>query len=243
MKCSCGLTGFLVQLGVVVPLAAAALLRRPARATSLAESPGSSALALISLKSLGKDDVQPKDIALRLAAIEADWDTQAQVYLRCQLHWSEECNRLPMLFQNTCESVAASLAERAGNKTTVGPFMEDVCNQRFLNGWHRDQCNSLAEVVVATADLGLNQINGTLCGNLWSQLVVQEKENIHYTEESLQLNDQDLELLKADIRSQVKEDLRGELKEEVEQDVKKELKDELKAELEQEMRPSDGMRG
>jgi hypothetical protein len=144
-----------------------------------------SAAVLVKQQSFLSNGMQPDVVAHTLSHVEDEWKAQAATFAECNGTSSTEgCADAPSAFEKSCSTVVAAIIQgSSGDRGVAKEYMQDVCGQSFLSGWHQAQCNALALAVHddMTADKYLNRNNfnsGKLCGKFWSSFVEKEKARV-----------------------------------------------------------------
>jgi len=124
-------------------------------------------------KQLSEGAGTPDTIAEKLVTIENDWDAQVRLSVKCEAKSHRECPS-PPLFQQSCSAVAASFAQRGGDRVGVHSFMTAVCSAPALNVPSRGQCQILATALedqMATGKAVDSIDTNSLCQQFWTQLL------------------------------------------------------------------------
>jgi len=122
----------------------------------------------------------PSQIAEKFAAIENDWDAQARLFLSCSTSTEQSgpACQTPILFKQSCAAVAASFAQRGGNRVGVHSFMNTLCDQSALSSEGRDPCHGLSAAIEDEMETGKDakgiDVN-SLCQQFWGLLVQQAR--------------------------------------------------------------------
>lgn len=131
--------------------------------------------------------MQPEVVARTLSHVEDEWKAQAAVFADCHNTAGLEgasivnCNDAPGSFGKSCKTVVSAIIQGSGgDKAVTKEYMNDVCSQPAITGWHQVQCHALALTVHSSmsADKYENRIafnTDKLCTGLWSRFLVDEK--------------------------------------------------------------------
>lgn len=120
-------------------------------------------------------DLQPDAVARTLLEVEDQWHIQAADSAR-----SNSTNSA-VSFQKSCSTVVNAIVQASsGDRKRVTEYMDVVCSQSQLQGWHQNRCQDLA-LAVSNAmiyDQGGNReyVNAMdVCGGYWSRFIVEEE--------------------------------------------------------------------
>jgi len=137
-------------------------------------------------KQLSEGAGTPDTIAEKLVTIENDWDAQVRLSVKCEAKSHGECPS-PPLFQQSCSAVAASFAQRGGDRVGVHSFMTAVCSAPALNVPSRGQCQILATALeneMATGEAVDSMDTNGLCQQFWTQLLQNARAEEQHEEEA-----------------------------------------------------------
>jgi len=160
-----------------------------ALALTLVVLPLSAAIVLRGQTFLGSG-MQPEVVARTLSSVQDEWKAQADVFAECNgtsgLPGASivNCADAPSSFGKSCDTVVNAIVQGSGgDKDVAKEYMEDVCSQKTMSGWHQNQCHSLAFVVRGSmsADKYSNRASfdtAKLCTSFWSTLLDGEKHRI-----------------------------------------------------------------
>jgi len=152
-------------------------------------SVGSAAVIVKSQNFLG-NGMQPEVVARTLSSVEEEWKAQASVFARCNGTSTEasstlvNCEDAPNSFDKSCGTVVAAIIQGSGGDRDVAKeYMNDVCTQKSISGWHQQQCQALATAVQSfmTADRYENREHfntAKLCKSFWVKFSEEEQERI-----------------------------------------------------------------
>lgn len=152
-------------------------------------SVGSAAVIVKSQNFLG-NGMQPEVVARTLSSVEEEWKAQASVFARCNGTSTEasstlvNCEDAPNSFEKSCGTVVAAIIQGSGGDRDVAKeYMNDVCTQKSISGWHQQQCQALATAVQSfmTADRYENREHfnaAKLCKSFWVKFFEEEKERM-----------------------------------------------------------------
>jgi len=150
---------------------------------------GSAAVIGKSQNFLG-NGMQPEVVARTLSSVEEEWKAQASVFARCNGTSTEassslvNCADAPNSFDKSCGTVVAAIIQGSGgDKDVAKEYMNDVCTQKSIQGWHQQQCQALAVAVQSfmTADRYENREHFSavkLCKSFWVKFFEEEKERM-----------------------------------------------------------------
>jgi len=150
---------------------------------------GSAAVIGKSQNFLG-NGMQPEVVARTLSSVEEEWKAQASVFARCNGTSTEassslvNCADAPTSFDKSCGTVVAAIIQGSGgDRKVANEYMNDVCTQKSISGWHQQQCQALAAAVqnFMTADSYENREHfntAKLCQSHWVKFTQEEKERM-----------------------------------------------------------------
>jgi flagellar biosynthesis GTPase FlhF len=129
-------------------------------------------------------DMQPEVVARTLSEVEDEWKSQAASFAECNTTEASECGGAPEAFSKSCSTVVSAVVQASsGDRSSVKEYMNTVCGESELSGWHAERCTELASAVT-TSMLDDNYENrenfnsGSLCTSFWSKFVVEEKARV-----------------------------------------------------------------
>jgi len=129
-------------------------------------------------------DMQPEVVARTLSEVEDEWKSQAASFAECNSTQTSECGGAPEAFSKSCSTVVSAVVQASsGDRSSVKEYMNTVCGENELSGWHAERCTELASAVT-TSMLDDNYENrenfnsGSLCTSFWSKFVVEEKARV-----------------------------------------------------------------
>jgi len=128
--------------------------------------------------------MQPEVVARTLSEVEDEWKSQAASFAECNTTETSECGSAPEAFSKSCSTVVSAVVQASsGDRASVKEYMNTVCAENELSGWHAERCTELATAVTDTMldDNYENRENfnsGSLCTNFWSKFVVEEKARV-----------------------------------------------------------------
>jgi len=129
-------------------------------------------------------DMQPEVVARTLSEVEDEWKSQAASFAECNTTETSECGGAPEAFSKSCSTVVSAVVQASsGDRTSVKEYMNTVCGENELSGWHAERCTELASAVTDSMldDNYENRENfnsGSLCTSFWSKFVVEEKARV-----------------------------------------------------------------
>jgi len=129
-------------------------------------------------------DMQPEVVARTLSEVEDEWKSQAASFAECNSTTSSECGNAPEAFSKSCTTVVSAVVQASsGDRSSVKEYMNTVCGESELGGWHAERCTELASAVTESMldDNYENRENfnsGSLCTSFWSKFVVEEKARV-----------------------------------------------------------------
>jgi len=129
-------------------------------------------------------DMQPEVVARTLSEVEDEWKSQAASFAECNSNTSSECGAAPEAFSKSCTTVVSAVVQASsGDRASVKEYMNTVCGENELGGWHAERCTELASAVTESMldDNYENRENfnsGSLCTSFWSKFVVEEKARV-----------------------------------------------------------------
>jgi len=156
-------------------------------------------LALVPLSSsaiLGRNGaflgngMQPEIVARTLSNVQDEWKAQAAVFAECNSTAGlpgatiVNCQDAPASFGKSCDIVVSAIIQGSGgDKDVAKEYMDDVCSQKSISGWHQTQCQSLAVAIRGSmsADKYANRMSfssNTLCTSFWSKFIQEEKQRM-----------------------------------------------------------------
>jgi len=128
-------------------------------------------------------DMQPEVVARTLSEVEDEWKSQAAVFAECNSN-TTDCGNAPEAFSKSCTTVVSAVVQASsGDRSSVKEYMNTVCGENELGGWHAERCTELASAVTESMldDNYENRENfnsGSLCTSFWSKFVVEEKARV-----------------------------------------------------------------
>mmetsp|Transcript_77098 Transcript_77098/g.214397 ORF Transcript_77098/g.214397 Transcript_77098/m.214397 type:complete len:306 (-) Transcript_77098:77-994(-) len=134
--------------------------------------------------------LRPEVVARTFIGVEDEWKAQATIFAECSnatsldKALSVDCHQAPSAFGKSCDTVVqAVLQGSSGDRDAVQEYLDDVCGQMVLQGWHEDRCRAFEAAIegMMTQDNFENRVHlnvGSLCSGLWSQLLVEEQEHV-----------------------------------------------------------------
>lgn len=129
-------------------------------------------------------DMQPEVVARTLSEVEDEWKSQAASFAECNSTVTSECGGAPEAFSKSCTTVVSAVVQASsGDRASVKEYMNTVCGENELGGWHAERCTELASAVTESMldDNYENRENfnsGSLCTSFWSKFVVEEKARV-----------------------------------------------------------------
>jgi len=129
-------------------------------------------------------DMQPEVVARTLSEVEDEWKSQAASFAECNSTETSECGGAPEAFSKSCTTVVSAVVQASsGDRSSVKEYMNTVCGESELSGWHAERCTELASAVTDSMldDNYENRENfnsGSLCTSFWSKFVVEEKSRV-----------------------------------------------------------------
>lgn len=149
---------------------------------------GSAAAVFGQGKSFLGTSMQPEVVARTLSRVEDEWKAQAAVFAECSTTAGlpgasiVNCADAPSTFEKSCNTVVSAIIQGSGgDKDVTKEYMEDVCGQRSISGWHQQQCHTLAIAVrgAMSADKYQNRVSfntGKLCNGFWTNFLKEEQD-------------------------------------------------------------------
>ena len=128
-------------------------------------------------------DMQPEVVARTLSEVEDEWKSQAASFAECNAN-TTECGGAPEAFSKSCTTVVSAVVQASsGDRASVKEYMNTVCGESELSGWHAERCTELSSAVTESMldDNYENRENfnsGSLCTSFWSKFVVEEKARV-----------------------------------------------------------------
>lgn len=156
--------------------------------TALAASAGASAIFGRKSQAFLESAMQPEIVARTLSRVEDEWKAQAAVFAECSSTVGlpgasiVNCNDAPTSFGKSCSTVVSAIIQGSGgDKDVTKEYMDDVCSQHEISGWHQKQCHTLAIAVrgAMSADKYQNRMSFNtekLCTGFWSSFLHAEQE-------------------------------------------------------------------
>jgi len=129
-------------------------------------------------------DMQPEVVARTLSEVEDEWKSQAASFAECNTTETSDCGAAPDAFSKSCSTVVSAVVQASsGDRSSVKEYMNTVCGENELSGWHAERCTELASAVTDSMldDNYENRENfnsGSLCTKFWSKFVVEEKARV-----------------------------------------------------------------
>jgi len=125
--------------------------------------------------------MQPELAAQTFVKVEEEWKAQAAVFAECNGTDDGVCSRAQDAFQRSCATVVGALVQAStGNRANAQEYMDDVCSQRPLDEWHRQQCSKLATTLVSSMSVvdveNREKLDAAgVCGHFWQQFSASER--------------------------------------------------------------------
>jgi len=123
--------------------------------------------------------MRPDVVANILANVENEWRTQAAEFIAGSASASKAA---PGSFAKSCSTVVSSVVQGSGGDRKVAKeYMNQVCSQKVLEGWHKSRCVALAASITDHAMLADSYANRQnlnskkVCTGFWSIFVESEK--------------------------------------------------------------------
>lgn len=134
--------------------------------------------------------MQPDVVAQTLSHVEDEWRAQAALYTECDDSSPTpkasivNCADAPTSFAKSCDTVVKAIVQGSGGaKDVTKEYMDDVCNQPAITGWHQAQCHTLSMAVRTqmNADNYENRnffATDKVCTSFWSTLLEERKQQM-----------------------------------------------------------------
>lgn len=128
--------------------------------------------------------MRPELVAKTLASVEDEWKAQAALFADCNLTQGASlvnCKEAPGSFAKSCGTVVTAVVQgSSGDRDVAKEYMEAVCGQSVISGWHKLRCSNLAAAIdrAMTADDYSNRetLDSThLCTGFWSTFLDEEQ--------------------------------------------------------------------
>merc|ERR1740117_1578608 len=121
------------------------------------------------------DRMRPEVVANTLVKVEDEWRKEAAQF-------TEGSKDAPESFAKSCSTVVSAVIQGSGGDRNVAKeYMNNVCGQKVLAGWHKQRCASLASRITEHAMLADNYANrqnllpSKVCTSFWSVFVEAER--------------------------------------------------------------------
>jgi len=125
------------------------------------------------------DSMRPEMVANTLAKVEEEWRKEAAVFTEGS---KSGASGAPDAFAHSCATVVSAVIQGSGGDRDVAKeYMNNVCGQKVLSGWHKQRCASLASRITEHAMLADNYANrqnllpSKVCTSFWSVFVEAER--------------------------------------------------------------------
>lgn len=125
------------------------------------------------------DSMRPEMVANTLAKVEEEWRKEAAVFTEGP---KSEASSAPDAFAHSCATVVSAVIQGSGGDRDVAKeYMNNVCGQKVLAGWHKQRCATLASRITEHAMLADNYANrqnllpSKVCTSFWSVFVEAER--------------------------------------------------------------------
>jgi len=128
--------------------------------------------------------MMPDVVAHSLVAVEDEWQAKAVLFNECKAQGTQEarsdCMEAKTSFEESCSKVVqATLEGSSGDREDAHEYLEDVCDQKVLDQWHKETCLGFSEVVAGamTQDSFDNREHvdvGHLCSGFWAKFLSEE---------------------------------------------------------------------
>jgi len=125
--------------------------------------------------------MMPDVVAHSLVAVEDEWQAKAVLFNECKAQGTQEarsdCMDAKMSFEASCSKVVqATLEGSSGDREDAHEYLDDVCDQKVLDQWHKDTCLGFTEAVAGamTQDSFDNREHvdvSHLCSGFWSKFL------------------------------------------------------------------------
>jgi len=128
--------------------------------------------------------MRPELVAKTLASVEDEWKAQAALFADCNLTQGASlvnCKEAPGSFAKSCGTVVTAVVQgSSGDRDVAKEYMEAVCGQSVIAGWHKLRCTNLAAAIdsAMTADDYSNREtldSSHLCTGFWSTFLDEEQ--------------------------------------------------------------------
>jgi len=131
-------------------------------------------------------DLQPEQVAATLVSVEDEWQADVSLYNKDDCDGSGkntevDCERAPESFEKSCGVVVKAVLEGSdGKRSNANEYLDQVCGEDVLEGWHKEQCQVLSQSIVDAMNLDsyANRQNMDLrhmCSGIWTKFVSEEK--------------------------------------------------------------------
>merc|ERR1740115_465928 len=125
------------------------------------------------------EQMRPEVVASTLAHVQDDWKAEAVMFTTED---TTSGKAAPATFGKSCATVVSAVVQGSGGDRNVAKeYMNNVCDQKALAGWHKLRCTDLSSAIVdhaMSADSYANRqsLNSDkLCSNFWGKFVDAER--------------------------------------------------------------------
>jgi len=125
------------------------------------------------------EQMRPEVVASTLAHVQDDWKAEAVMFTTED---TASGKAAPATFGKSCATVVSAVVQGSGGDRNVAKeYMNNVCDQKALAGWHKLRCTDLSSAIVdhaMSADSYANRqsLNSDkLCSNFWGKFVDAER--------------------------------------------------------------------
>merc|ERR1719331_2091452 len=126
--------------------------------------------------------MRPDVVAHTLVAVENGWMHDADEFAHCMGESSEDCSEFSHKFSKSCVQVVTGVVQGStGDKDRTDEYMNDVCGQNSLKGWHKTTCLSLRSALAekmtdSSFDNRESMDASKVCGVAWASLLETQKQ-------------------------------------------------------------------
>jgi len=142
--------------------------------------------AFLHLLERSHSDMRPDRVAHTLIGVEDNWHSQALTFASCTAEAAKDgagaagCDGSKDSFVTSCSKVSSAVVHSSsGDRADVVDYMQDVCSQAELQGWHRARCSEFSSGLTdaLTNDGYTNRESfdpHAFCTTFWQRIVSEE---------------------------------------------------------------------
>jgi len=127
--------------------------------------------------------LHPEVVSNTLARVEDEWKSQAAAFAECKETQGSNtaCMKPQQDFSKSCITVVDAIVKgSSGDQNRARTYMDVVCGQRSLVGWHHERCVDLGRAIDSALQFNefanrMNFKSAQLCSGFWSSFASAEQ--------------------------------------------------------------------